>query len=180
MSWCNEFSHKVRFFSLYDNTFSVEVYTSSLIYYLIFIWQQVKTWETIFSPLQPPVTLLWRHNGCDGVSNHQPHDCLLNRSFRPRSKKTFHSPVIGEFPAQRASNAANVSIWWRRHVNGTVSLAELAVSNFIDFLYASYIRGFMAFANFQSNSFDAWIGVHFQFISQNQNFDQIVYVIWYV
>ena len=31
--------------------------------------------------------LLWRHNGRDGVSNHQPHDCLLNRSFRRRSKK---------------------------------------------------------------------------------------------
>ena len=26
------------------------------------------------------------------------------------------SPVIGEFPAQRASNAENVSIWWRHHV----------------------------------------------------------------
>ena len=24
-------------------------------------------------------SLQWRHNGCDGVSNHQPHDCLLNR-----------------------------------------------------------------------------------------------------
>ena len=24
-------------------------------------------------------------------------------------------PVPGEFPAQRASNAENVSIWWRRH-----------------------------------------------------------------
>ena len=28
------------------------------------------------------------HNGRGGVSNHHPHDCLLNRSFRPRSKKT--------------------------------------------------------------------------------------------
>ena len=25
------------------------------------------------------LTLLWRHIGRDGVSNHQPHDCLLNR-----------------------------------------------------------------------------------------------------
>ena len=25
-------------------------------------------------------------------------------------------PVTGEFPAQRASNAENVSIWWRHHV----------------------------------------------------------------
>ena len=25
------------------------------------------------------LTLQWRHNGRDGVSNHQPHDCLLIR-----------------------------------------------------------------------------------------------------
>ena len=33
-------------------------------------------------------TLHWRHNGRDCVSNHQPHDCLLNRLFRHRSNKT--------------------------------------------------------------------------------------------
>ena len=32
--------------------------------------------------------LQWHHNGRDGISNHQPHDCLLNRLFRRRSKKT--------------------------------------------------------------------------------------------
>ena len=26
-----------------------------------------------------------------------------------------NSPVTGEFPAQMASNAENVSIWWRQH-----------------------------------------------------------------
>ena len=26
------------------------------------------------------------------------------------------SPLTGEFPAQKASNAENVSIWWRHHV----------------------------------------------------------------
>ena len=31
-----------------------------------------------------PLSLLWRHNGRDGFWNHQPHDCLLNRSFRRR------------------------------------------------------------------------------------------------
>ena len=70
-------------------------------------------------------TLQWRHNGLDGVSTHQPHYCLFNRLFRLRSKKTSklrvtgicagNSPVTGEFPAQRASNAENVSIWWRHH-----------------------------------------------------------------
>ena len=69
--------------------------------------------------------LQWRHNGRDGVSNHQPHDCLLKQLFRRRSKKTSklrvtglcvgNSPVTGEFPAQMASNAENVSIWWRHH-----------------------------------------------------------------
>ena len=34
-------------------------------------------------------TLQWRHNGRDSVSNHQPHDCLLNCLFRRRSKKTL-------------------------------------------------------------------------------------------
>ena len=33
-------------------------------------------------------TLEWHHNGCDGISNHLPRDCLLKRLFRPRSKKT--------------------------------------------------------------------------------------------
>ena len=71
-------------------------------------------------------SLRWRHNGRDSVSNHQPHDCLLNGLFRRRSKKTSklyvtglcagNSPGTGEFPAQMASNAENVSIWWRHHV----------------------------------------------------------------
>ena len=64
--------------------------------------------------------------GHDGVSNHQPYDCLLNSLFRHRSKKTSKvrfsglsegiSPVTGEFPTQRTSNTENVSIWWRHHV----------------------------------------------------------------
>ena len=59
------------------------------------------------------------------VSNHQPHDCLLNRLFRRRSKKisklrptglcVWNSPVTGEFPAQVASNKENISMWWRHN-----------------------------------------------------------------
>ena len=35
-----------------------------------------------------------------------------------------NSPGTGEFPAQMASNAENVSIWWRHHVliHGLVSV----------------------------------------------------------
>ena len=33
------------------------------------------------------ISLQWRHNGRNGVSNHQSHDYLLKRLFRRRSKK---------------------------------------------------------------------------------------------
>ena len=69
------------------------------------------------------MTLQWRHNWRDGVPNHQSRDCLLNRLFGRRSKKTSKlrvtglcagsSPVTGEFPAQMACYVENVSIWWR-------------------------------------------------------------------
>ena len=72
------------------------------------------------------LALQWRHNGRDGVSNHQPYHCLVNRLFRRKSKKTSKlrvtghcaedSSVTGEFHAQMASNAEKVSIWWRHHV----------------------------------------------------------------
>ena len=39
--------------------------------------------------------LHWRHNDHDGVSNHQPHGCLLNCLFRRRSKKTSKLRVTG-------------------------------------------------------------------------------------
>ena len=39
--------------------------------------------------------LLWRHNGRDSVSNHQPHDCLLKRLFGRRSKITSKLRVTG-------------------------------------------------------------------------------------
>ena len=76
-------------------------------------------------PVGAMLPLQWRHNERDGVSNHQPHDCLLDRLFRRRSEKTSklritdlcagNSPVTGELTAQRASNAEHVSIWWRHH-----------------------------------------------------------------
>ena len=79
----------------------------------------------------------WMHNDCvvfglhyydvivGAIASHQSHDCLLHHLFRRRSKKTSklrvtglcegNSPETGEFPAQRDSNAENVSIWWRHH-----------------------------------------------------------------
>ena len=39
--------------------------------------------------------LQWRHNDHAGISNHQPHGCLLKRLFRGRSKKTSKLRVTG-------------------------------------------------------------------------------------
>ena len=58
--------------------------------------------------------LQWRHNERDGVSNHQPHDCLLDRLFGRNSMKTSQLRVTGLCPRWiphiMVSNAENVSI----------------------------------------------------------------------
>ena len=84
------------------------------------------------------ISLRWRHNEWDGVSNHQPHDCLFNRLSGRRSKKTSkpcvtglctgNSPGTGEFPAQMASNAETVSIWWRYHVVAVFNVYSVNVT----------------------------------------------------
>ena len=90
------------------------------VYIYIYIWIQWKIYQTMIanifaSNLQISAsklpstyceikgsrakTLQWRHNGEDSVSNHQPHDCLLNRLFRrkddvkaPRHRGPVNSP----------------------------------------------------------------------------------------
>ena len=68
-----------------------------------------------------------RHNERDSVSNHQPHDCLLNRLFKAQIKENIeaprHWPLWEEFtgdrwiPRTKASSAENASIWWRHHAS---------------------------------------------------------------
>ena len=77
--------------------------------------------------------LKWRQNERDGVSNHRRLNCLPNRLFRRRSKKTSklrvtglcegNSLVTSEFSVQRASND-DVAIWWSHH--GQNVLASLS------------------------------------------------------
>ena len=38
-----------------------------------------------------------------------------HQSFGSLAFREGNLPVTGEFPANRASNAKNVSIWWRHH-----------------------------------------------------------------
>ena len=116
--------------------------------------RQAMTW-TSPDPVHWHVDLIsirWRRNGPDSVPSHQPRDCLLNRLFRRRSKKTSthratglcagNSPGTSEFPAQMASNAENVSIWWRHHDTcasdrpRSDGLCYLGICVFIHFFYS--------------------------------------------
>ena len=101
-----------------------------------------------FYPLQ------WCHNGRKSISNHQTHDCLLNRSFRHRSKKTSqlrvtglcvgNSPVTGEIPTQRASNVENVSIWWCHHI-------------YPCHCFPSHYKSFMIVCQLDTMESDSWL-----------------------
>ena len=91
----------------------------------VFLWYESfqQTWI---------ITCIYFSNPCEcftgrhGVSNHRRLDCLSNHLFRRISKKTSkvrvtglcegNPPVATGFPSQRASNAENVSIWWRLNV----------------------------------------------------------------
>ena len=92
-------------------------------------------------------SLQWRHNGRDGVSNHQLRDCLLNRLFRRRSKKTSklritglcagNSPVTGEFPHKwpvtrkmfTSDDVIMCWIWWTIYHTDTYTSSMPAPNN---------------------------------------------------
>ena len=82
--------------------------------YPVFKWT-AESWlhnrvTRLLSPFQ------WHHNQRDGVSNSR----LFTQSFvQAQIKETPKLCVIGEIPARKASNAKNVSVWWRHHERGT-------------------------------------------------------------
>ena len=124
-------NHRAQHSSLWDPR--IHCYQSSIRTVVTTLWQDwiSKVAYLCFIIHGQDDPLLWSHNERDGISNHQPHHCLLNRLFRGRSKKTWklritglcvgNSPVTGEFPAQMASNGKNVSIWCSHHALMTVT-----------------------------------------------------------
>ena len=133
-------------------SYHIEVHPQNL---RCFFFQPSQSAQTMQTCLEVPIpnqnrhnvlsTLQWRYNGRDIVSNHQPHDCLLNRLFRRRSKKTsklrvtglcaWNSPGTGGFPAQMASNAENGSIWWRHHEKTHETIISFTLIAFTAFTY---------------------------------------------
>ena len=103
-------------------------------------------------------SLQWRHNERNDISNHQPHDCLLNGLFRRRSTKTSklrvtglwegNSSGTGEFPAHKASNAENVSICFY------FLKSKTHISGFETFWYVDQLTPF--FVNSTAQKWDKW------------------------
>ena len=61
-----------------------------------FHWQEHWTQRVLYILWLPATwsSLQWRHNEHDGVSNHQPYDCLLNRLFRRRFVNSPHKRPV--------------------------------------------------------------------------------------
>ena len=101
---CEDFGGNWRYYT------GIALYLIGIIKYLLFSGQIAITFQMIVlsmafeeligwaSPTTVAmawVTLRWRHNDHDGVSNYQPNGCLLNHLFRRRSKKTSKIRVTG-------------------------------------------------------------------------------------
>ena len=84
--------------------------------------------------------LQWRHNGRDSVSNHQPHDCLLNRLFRRKEniKAPRHWPLCGEFTGDRWISRTNGQLRGKCFHLVTSSWGLLHFSTHI---YCNYLDG---------------------------------------
>ena len=66
-----------------------------LVRLILEVWRYTMIFVRMYFQSMHKLPLHWRHNDHDGVSNHQPHGCLLNRLFRRRSKKTSKLRVTG-------------------------------------------------------------------------------------
>ena len=85
-------------------------------------------------------SLQWRHNGRNGVLNHQPHG-FYSTVYSGADQRKHQSSVSPAFvwgirrspvnsPQKMASNAVNVSIWWRHHDRGLNKLGIIAPAKF--------------------------------------------------
>ena len=83
-------------------------------------------------------TLQWRHNVRGSISNHQPHDCFLNRLFRCRSKKTSKLRVTGLCVGNSSVNSPHKwPVTWKMFPFDDVmmEISAIAVIQFSLFLF---------------------------------------------
>ena len=99
------------------------------------------------------ITIQWRHNERDGVSNHQPHDCLFSRLFKAQTKENIKTPRTGllegihrwpvnsphKGPVTRKMFPFDDVIMIYFSVSGFPSWAIIIVCSFIVIIYTSIV-----------------------------------------
>ena len=112
---------------------------------ILWVYSLDNTWNTCIDSKAPDMLLCilqastrealrWRQNGRDSVKS--PASRLFIQPFiqtqiKENIKAPRHWPLCGEFtgtdefPAQRASYAENVSIWWRHHEAFLLSFKQI-------------------------------------------------------
>ena len=94
----------IQNYHLHDSRFVVLSCFSHMFWLSVWQWSNLADIDDGLN--RPWYALRWHHNDRDGVSNHQPYDCLLYRLFRCRSKKTSKLRVTG-FCAGNSPGAVN-------------------------------------------------------------------------
>ena len=122
------------------------------------------------------LTLQWRHNGHDDISNHRHLDCVCNRLFRHRLKKTSKLHVTGlcngnslmtsEYPAQRVSNAENVSIWWHHVLGKPQQLSCSDMSKIVTWVKIGAKRIFTRFKLWAHYLFVKWVLASYSYVNR--------------
>ena len=115
-----------------------------------------------------------RHDKRERVSNHRRLNCSLNRLFRRRSNEASklrvtglcegNSPVTGEFPAQKVSNAETVSIWLH-HVLDLTTYFSTTVRN-------------LGMESQERVLISAWIAIIFYFGLEDKRWIVLPEIIW--
>ena len=132
------------------------------------------------------VSLHGRHNGCDGVSNHQGHGCLLKRLFRRCLKKTakpcakcpetwkmfpFDDVTMGPTTLKKMSyNVDNLFMSWCLHEHGSRCMfgrfTKDQASSWNTVYPKKYAHGFVVLCfvvvmqSFIMNSHEVFIHIH--------------------
>ena len=118
-AWCN---YRQTFNILRAESQNLIFFVSSCSCHCPIYWSQVLSRKWWYS-WSSDDTLQWRHNGHGSVTNHQPHHCLLNGSFRRRSKKSLKLCVTGLCAGNSPGPVNSPYKWpvtrkmfcWRRH-----------------------------------------------------------------
>ena len=151
-------SRNVMMIVTYDLNLRIHIYMYIYVCINIYIYIYITvhsmlstdTWQLFYLIYRSYVIQLeWRHNERNGVSNDRRLVRLLNRLLKRRLKIASKlrvtglcegkTPVTGEFPAKRVSNARNVFIWWRHHAKLNY---PLGIKCFLDMFYVSVLWNF--------------------------------------